>query len=177
MATTKALCQIGFDNDKKRPVRVDNEAKACLDAIAMSMNDPNAKLAIVGNSAVKPEKTKAAQAYAEKAAWKASEERAVNEKIYLVDEKKVDASRISLYTGTTGTNVDTNTLIPSGATLSTTGMTVVVEKPRPVVHHKMAPAKTATKPAPAKPATKKKAAPAKAAPVKPATKKPAPVKK
>jgi hypothetical protein len=128
--TTQALCQIGFDNDKKRPVRVDNEAKACLDAVAMSMSsDPTAQLAIVGNSAVKPEKSKAGQAAAEKAAAKAAEERAINEKKYLVDEKKVDASRISLYTGTTGTNVDTNTLIPSGATLDTTGITPVVGKP------------------------------------------------
>jgi len=160
---TSALCQIGFDNDKKRPVRVDNEAKACLDAIAISMNDPLAKLAIVGNSAVKPEKTKAAQAAAEKAAWKASEERAINEKEYLVKEKKVDATRISLYTGTTGTNVDTNTLIPSGATLSTTGLTPVVEKPMPVkkAPAKKVPAKPATKPAPAKPAAKKPTTPAK----------------
>jgi len=140
--TTQSLCQIGFDNDKKRPVRVDNEAKACLDAIAISMNDPLAKLAIVGNSATKTEKSKAAQAAADKAAWKASEERAINEKRYLVDEKKVDGSRISLYTGTTGTNVDTNTLIPSGATLDTTGLTPVEDKPMPMpMHKKKAPAK------------------------------------
>jgi hypothetical protein len=138
--TTQTLCQIGFDNDKKRPVRVDNEAKACLDAIAISMNDPLAKLAIVGNSAVKPEKTTAGQAHAEKAAQKAAEERAINEKEYLVKEKGVDGSRISLYTGTTGTNVDTNTLIPSGATLDTTGLTPVVDMPEPAPH-KRAPAK------------------------------------
>jgi hypothetical protein len=137
---TSQLCQIGFDNDPRRPVRVDNEAKACLDAIAISMNDPLAKLAIVGNSAVKPEKTTAGQAYAQKAAQKAAEERAINEKEYLVKEKGVDGSRISLYTGTTGTNVDTNTLIPSGATLDTTGLTPVVDMPKPAPH-KRAPAK------------------------------------
>jgi len=183
--TTSSLCQIGFDNDKKRPVRVDNEAKACLDAVAMSMgSDPNAHLAIVGNSAVRPEKSKAGQAAAEKAALRAAEDRANNEEIYLVDEKKVDASRISIYTGTTGTNVDTNTLIPSGAMLDSNGLTATVYKPAPMKRapakreHAKTSTKPAPKPAPAKPATKKPAPkPAtKPAPAKPATKKPAPKK-
>ena len=168
---------------------MDNEAKACLDDITLNaQRDPGAKLAIVGNSTVKPAKTKAAQAYADKAAWKAAEERAWNEKVYLVQEKGVDASRISLYTGSTGTNVDNTTLIPAGASFDTSSYKALPDKPVPAkkvapVKHapaKKSPAKPATtkpaapaKKAPAKPAPAKPAAPAKKAPAKPATKKPA----
>jgi hypothetical protein len=54
-------------------------------------------------------------------------ERAVNEKAYLVTEKGVDASRISVYTGTAGTKSAATTLIPDGATFDTTGLTPVDE--------------------------------------------------
>jgi hypothetical protein len=130
--TTTALCTINFDRDKKRPTRVDNEAKACLDDIALSaQRDAAAKLAITGNSET-----------GEKMADKMAAERAVNEKAYLVGEKGLDASRISVYTGTAGTKTAATTLIPAGATLSTTGLTPVDESavkaiPRtaPVVRH------------------------------------------
>jgi hypothetical protein len=130
---TSSLCTINFDRDKKRPTRVDNEAKACLDDIALSaQRDSAAKLAIVGNA--EP---------SEKMAPKLASERAVNEKAYLVGEKGLDASRISVYTGTAGTKTAATTIIPAGATLDTTGLTSVDETavkaiPRtaPVVHHK-----------------------------------------
>jgi len=144
---TKSLCEVTFDRDKKRPTRVDNEAKACLDDIALSaQRDPQAQLAITGNSApveVMGKKTpmkekKAAEWTAKKAA-----ERAVNTKAYLVTEKGVDASRIQVYTGTTGANTADTTIIPTGATLDTTGLTPVDETavkaiPRttPAHHHK-----------------------------------------
>src|SRR5665213_1678474 len=49
-ATTTSLCTVSFDRDARRPTRVDNEAKACLDDIALNaQRDPNAKLAIVGS--------------------------------------------------------------------------------------------------------------------------------
>ena len=148
---TQSLCTITFDKDKARPTRVDNEAKACLDDIALTaQRDTTAKLAIVGNS--EPGKVvgrhtdlkeKRAAAWADKRAA----ERAVNEKEYLVTEKGLDASNISVYTGTAGTNSDATTLIPAGATLDTTGLTPVDESmvkavPRKAVahhhHHKMA---------------------------------------
>jgi hypothetical protein len=45
--TTTSLCTINFDRDKKRPTRVDNEAKACLDDIALTaQRQADAKLAI-----------------------------------------------------------------------------------------------------------------------------------
>jgi hypothetical protein len=62
-------------------------------------------------------------------------ERAVNTKDYLVTEKGIDASRISVYTGTTDGKTVTTTLIPAGATLDSTGITPVDEsavKAKPV---------------------------------------------
>jgi hypothetical protein len=131
--STTSLCTISFDRDKKRPSRVDNEAKACLDDIALTaQRQADAKLAITGNSDPSV-----------KMADKVAAERAVNEKAYLVGEKGLDASRISVYTGTAGTNTAATTLIPAGATLDTTGLTPVDESavkaiPRnaPVHHHK-----------------------------------------
>jgi len=122
---TKQLCEITFDRDKKRPTRVDNEAKACLDDIALSaQRDPQAKLAITGNSAPVPE---VHHKHHEDLATKFAAERAVNTKAYLVTEKGVDASRIEVFTGSTGTNTADTTIIPTGATLDTTGLTPVDE--------------------------------------------------
>jgi hypothetical protein len=126
--TTSSLCTISFDKDPKRPTRVDNEAKACLDDIALSaQRDPQAKLAITGNSAVKMEKGKRHEEMEQKEAMRMASERAIHEKEYLVKEKGLDASRISLYTGTAGTNTSATTIIPAGATLDTTGLTPVDE--------------------------------------------------
>ena len=127
---------MAFDRDKKRPTRVDNEAKACLDDVALNLQrTPDAKLALTGNSAS-----------SEKDPAKMAAERAVNTKAYLVTEKGVDASRIAVYTGTQDANTVTTTLIPTGATLDSTGTTIVDEsavaaQPRKVVaakkhHHK-----------------------------------------
>lgn len=102
---TQALCTIGFKNDKKRPSRVDNEAKACLDDVSLNLQrQSDASLAIVGESDP-----------SEKNGTKAAQERAVNAKDYLVKEKGVDASRISVYTGSTAGQTAENYLIPSGA--------------------------------------------------------------
>src|SRR6202044_1841740 len=35
--TTSALCSVSFERDTKRPARVDNEAKACLDDVALKL--------------------------------------------------------------------------------------------------------------------------------------------
>jgi len=106
--STQQLCSITFNNDKRRPARVDNEAKACLDDVALNLQrSSDAKLAITGNGT-----------------GKLAAARAVNTKAYLVGEKGVDASRISVYTGTTGDNTVTQTLIPAGATAGDYGTTV-----------------------------------------------------
>jgi hypothetical protein len=128
---TSSLCAITFDKDKARPTRVDNEAKACLDDIALSeQRDTTAKLAVVGNSEpvkIVGHKTPRKEEHATKEAEKRAAERAVNAKAYLVTEKGLDASNISVYTGTAGTNSVATTLIPSGATLDMTGLTPVDE--------------------------------------------------
>jgi hypothetical protein len=129
--STQALCTISFDKDHRRPTRVDNEAKACLDDIALSaQRDSTAKLAIVGNSEpvkVMGHKTPRKEEFASKETMKLAAERAVNEKAYLVTDKGLDASRISVYTGTAGTNTSATTIIPAGATLDSTGFTPVDE--------------------------------------------------
>ena len=131
---------------------MDNEAKACLDDIALSaQRDTTAKLAIVGNSEpvrVYGRKTEMKERRAHEIADKRAAERAVNAKEYLVKEKGLDASSISVYTGTAGTNSDATTLIPAGATLDMTGLTPVDESEVRAVprragahhhhHHKMA---------------------------------------
>jgi outer membrane protein OmpA-like peptidoglycan-associated protein len=131
--TTTSLCSISFERDKRRPARVDNEAKACLDDIALNMQrSSDAKLAVVGNAAS-----------TEKTGAKLAASRAVNTKEYLVTEKGIDASRISVYTGSQDGKTVASTLIPTGATLDTTGLTPVDESavkavPRtaPARHHK-----------------------------------------
>jgi len=142
---TKSLCTITFDKDKKRPTRVDNEAKACLDDIALSaQHDTTAKLAIVGNAEPVKVVGKSTPLKEKKAAdWTAKEaaERAVNTKAYLVTEKGIDASIISVYTGTAGTNTVSTTIIPAGATLDSTGITPVDETVVKVVPRKALPEK------------------------------------
>jgi outer membrane protein OmpA-like peptidoglycan-associated protein len=132
--STSALCSINFERDARRPARVDNEAKACLDDISLNLQrSSDAKLAIVGNAGS-----------TEKMSTKVAAERAVNTKDYLVTEKGIDASRISVYTGTADGKTVTTTLIPAGATLDNSGLTPVDESavrahPRTVVagkHHK-----------------------------------------
>jgi hypothetical protein len=141
---TQSLCTITFDKDHARPTRVDNEAKACLDDIALTaQRDTTAKLAIVGNSEpvkVYGKHTPMKEKRATEMADNRAAERAVNEKSYLVTEKGLDASSISVYTGTAGTNSDATTLIPAGATLDQTGLTPVDEMkvkavPRKAVAH------------------------------------------
>ena len=103
------LCTLNFVRDKRRPVRVDNEAKGCLDDIALTLNSQSdAKLVMVGNAA-KGEKITAA------------EERALNARQYLTQEKGIDPSRISVRTGNAGDKSVTNTLVPAGATFTETG--------------------------------------------------------
>jgi outer membrane protein OmpA-like peptidoglycan-associated protein len=122
---TSALCSVNFERDKKRPTRVDNEAKACLDDIALKLqSDSSAKLAVVGNATTEEttatgKKKPVGTDYAAR--------RAVNTKDYLVTEKGIDASRISVYTGSDNAETVTTTEVPSGATLSTTGLTPVDE--------------------------------------------------
>jgi hypothetical protein len=114
---TQTLCSITFTKDMKRPTRVDNEAKACLDQVALSLqSQSDAKAVVVGEKSStegmpKKGKGKHAQMEADFAA-----QRAVNTKAYLVEEKGIDASRISVATGTSDSQAVENYLVPAGAT-------------------------------------------------------------
>jgi hypothetical protein len=103
----KNMCSVSFERDRRRPVRVDNEAKGCLDDIALEMNhESDAVLVVVGkhDPAEKPD---------------AAAERTLNIKQYLTDEKGIDPNRIEVRTGeTTGRTAD-NVLVPPGATWDT----------------------------------------------------------
>jgi outer membrane protein OmpA-like peptidoglycan-associated protein len=113
---SQTLCSIQFNNDKHRPGRVDNEAKACLDDVALNAQQKaDASLVVVGNSAPVPApRTKYARRHA-MTAEKLAAQRAVNTKDYLVTEKGIDASRIQVRTGSTGQNEVENYLVPAGA--------------------------------------------------------------
>lgn len=101
---TSDLCSISFDRDRKRPTRVDNEAKGCLDDIALTLqHDSASHLVIVGN-------------YADGETPEAGTDRSKNVRQYLTDEKGIDAARIDLATGSNSGRTATNVLVPAGAT-------------------------------------------------------------
>jgi outer membrane protein OmpA-like peptidoglycan-associated protein len=104
---TQALCSVSFQKDAKRPARVDNEAKACLDSVALSLQkQSDAKVVVVGEAAAN-EKSKRHENLAA--------ERAVNVKEYLVSDKGIDTSRVSVATGNSdGQTVETY-LVPAEA--------------------------------------------------------------
>ena len=113
---TQALCSITFEKDKKRPTRVDNEAKACLDEVALDLQkQSDAKAVIVGESTEK-EKTLPKHHRKNAKVPDIAGQRAVNTKDYLVTEKGIDASRISVATGTTDGQKVEDYLVPAGAT-------------------------------------------------------------
>jgi hypothetical protein len=100
------LCSISFERDKKRPVRVDNEAKGCLDEVALTLNrESSAKLIIVGKHSADEAPDAAAQ-------------RDLNVAQYLTQEKGIDPSRIELRTGGDLTRSLDNILVPPGATFT-----------------------------------------------------------
>ncbi len=122
---TQTLCVLNFDRDKKRPARVDNEAKACLDDVALNLQrSADATATVVGNAAATEQAPVAKGRHSRKAApamtpEKLASQRAVNAKDYLVKEKGIDASRVSVRTGTKGTNEVDDYLVPAGATFDT----------------------------------------------------------
>jgi hypothetical protein len=132
---TQALCSISFAGDPRRPTRVDNEAKACLDQVALDLKQQaDANAVVVGEaSADEAAKTAKQEKYgATHRRFKVEDfaaQRAVNAKDYLVTEQGIDASRISVATGTTTGQTAEDYLVPAGANFSTDvpGTTPVVE--------------------------------------------------
>ena len=114
------LCSIHFDRDARRPVRVDNESKACLDEIALNLQrNSDATLAIVGNSA-----------QSEHNGNVLASQRGTNAKAYLVSDKGIDPSRIIVYAGKQDGKMVSTTLIPSGATFDSAGDAPVASAPQ-----------------------------------------------
>jgi ribosomal protein S11 len=153
----QTLCSMNFSTDAKRPTRVDNEAKACLDQVALNLKQQtDATAVIVGNSNAKEKEIEAKEQKRAEHNKHAKVEnfaaqRAVNAKDYLVTEAGIDASRVTVATGTADEQSAQNYLVPSGATFSddVQGTTPVDEstvKPqarKPLAehhHHKAAPA-------------------------------------
>jgi len=151
---TQALCVVSFARDTKRPTRVDNEAKACLDQIALDLKQaPDAKAVIVADSNAKEKEITAKQ---EKIAARHKhskvehfdQQRAMNIKDYLVKDQGIDASRIAVATGPADDKNVQDYLVPAGANFEddvsgTTPVNETVIKPqerRPLHtrHHKKA---------------------------------------
>ncbi len=147
-----AQCSITFETDKKRPTRVDNEAKACLDQVALSLqNQADSKAVVVGESnakekaALEKEQKLQSKRRHPKPVVDPAAERAVNTKDYLVTEKGIDASRISVATSASDGQKVEDYLVPAGANFGSDvqGTTPVdettvkpqVRKPLPPRHH------------------------------------------
>ena len=148
------LCKVSFARDTKRPTRVDNEAKACLDQIALELKRlPDAKVVIVADSNAQEKQIAAKQ---EKVAVRHKHskvehferQRAVNVMDYLANDQGIDSSRIVVASGSGNDQNAQNYLLPAGATFAddAQGINVVDEttvrpegrKPLPVRHHKKA---------------------------------------
>ena len=91
---------------KSALVRVDNEAKGCLDEVALTLNrDTTSKLVIVGKHSADETPDAAAQ-------------RDLNVAQYLTQEKGIDPTRIEMRTGGELTRSLDNILVPAGASFT-----------------------------------------------------------
>ncbi len=101
--TMQSLCSITFDRDKKRPDRVDNEAKGCLDDVALTLNRETAdKLLIIGS-------------HADSETNRDSAIRTMNVADYLTHEKGIDPARLDLRIGPDNNRSVAMMLVPPGA--------------------------------------------------------------
>lgn len=115
------LNEIQF-KDARRPARVDNEAKAILDDVALRLQrEPDSKLVIVGNpgAIAMPRGRRAPRGLP--TGDTLAQQRAVNTKTYLTQEKGIDPSRIEVRTGSTDAPSTELYLVPSGATFNVGG--------------------------------------------------------
>ena len=123
---TQTLCSINFGREPKRPTRVNNEAKACLDDVALIvLRQADATLVLVGNSASdEPHHATSRDLAAQ---------RSINTKDYLVKEKGIDPARIQARKGNSKSKEVDNYLVPAGATFinDISGTSVVDESPLP----------------------------------------------
>ena len=105
VAHTSSLCSLSFSRDRARPVRVDNESKACLDDIALTLQQQSdASLIVVGNASPDERPETAA-------------ERGLNIRQYLTQEKGLSPTRIEVRVGDTSGRSARTVLVPAGASL------------------------------------------------------------
>ena len=117
----RELCGVSFARDTKRPTRVDNEAKACLDQIALDLKQSTDATAVV--VADSNEKEKALTAKEEKSPRHKKVEyfaaqRAVNIKDYLVGDQGIEPSRIKVASGAGDDQNVQSYLVPAGASFA-----------------------------------------------------------
>lgn len=106
VVVASALCSVSFTRDMRRPARVNNEAKACLDDVALGLQrSSDARLVLVGSAAATEHHRK-----------QMADQRAVNTKAYLVEDKGIDPSRITVYSSSDDAKTVSITLVPLGAT-------------------------------------------------------------
>jgi outer membrane protein OmpA-like peptidoglycan-associated protein len=118
----ETLCSLSFSTDKRRPTRVNNEAKACLDEVALDLQkQADAKVVLVGSSssAEKEHEARMAKRHHHHAVADLAAQRAVDAKAYLVDEKGIDPSRISVATSAQDGQAVQDYLVPAGADFAT----------------------------------------------------------
>ncbi len=107
----QSLCSITFDRDTKRPDRVDNEAKGCLDDVALTLNrETSDKLLIIGS-------------HADKETNRDSAVRAMNAAEYLTKEKGIDPTRLDLRIGPDNGRTVALMLVPPGAVIDSAAAT------------------------------------------------------
>jgi len=117
--TSSKINQISFP-DTKKPARVDNAAKAILDDVALRLQrEADAKAVVIGYATADETKKKSNKNLAA--------QRAFNTKEYLTKEKGIDPSRIEIRTGTGENQTAEIWLVPTGASFTGEGTTVVDE--------------------------------------------------
>ena len=110
---TRDLCALSFERDRRRAVRVDNEAKGCLDDIALQLQrESTGRLVIVGSYSADEKPAEGA-------------ERARNASHYLTGEKGVDPQRIELRVGQASSRTATDVFVPAGAAFDAKDTTAV----------------------------------------------------
>jgi hypothetical protein len=127
-AERRSLCSLNFSRDRKRPVRVDNEAKACLDDVALTLNrEASARLAITGERSSEEDPGQAAA-------------RARNARQYLTAEKGIDPARIDIKTGTLSARAAEVELLPVGTPIRYTDDATGAAAPQPAATRSSPPA-------------------------------------
>jgi outer membrane protein OmpA-like peptidoglycan-associated protein len=105
-------------NFARNSARVDNEAKALLDDVALRLQrDADATAVVVGHFETN-----------ERQGQQLAAQRARNTKAYLTTERGIDPNRIQVRTGQAGTRTTVVYLVPAGATFDAAGTEVVPDR-------------------------------------------------